>query len=131
MLFPKPVGNTLPLNLFFSTHSLQSNSEFFTLFVLSVIEDEHELRWFHFTTFNKSSYTISIVTMSLTFDFTNVDFIIIFIGLSFSLSQKKNRISCTWRSQYWYTSIVHNTGTQNLFQYCDFFSKFCAIIPVM
>ena len=44
-----------------------SNSEFLTLFVLFVIEDEH---WFRFTTFNKSSNTISIVAVSLTFDFT-------------------------------------------------------------
>jgi hypothetical protein len=24
--------------------------------------------------------------------------------------QESERISCTWRSQYWYTSIVYNTG---------------------
>jgi hypothetical protein len=32
-------------------------------------------------------------------------------------------ISCTWRSQYWYTSIVHNTGikicSSIVYQYCD------------
>ena len=32
------------------------------------------------------------------------------------------RISCTWRSQYWYTSIVHNTGikicSSIVYQYC-------------
>ena len=31
-------------------------------------------------------------------------------------------ISCTWRSQYWYTSIVHNTGikicSSIVYQYC-------------
>ena len=26
------------------------------------------------------------------------------------VQKHKMRISCTWRSQYWYTSIVHNTG---------------------
>ena len=34
----------------------------------------------------------------------------------------KFRISCTWRSQYWYTSIVHNTGikicSSIVYQYC-------------
>ena len=33
------------------------------------------------------------------------------------------RISCNWRSQYWYTSIVHNTGikicSSIVYQYCD------------
>ena len=37
-------------------------------------------RWFRFTTFNKSSNTISIVAVRLSFDFTNSDFIIILIG---------------------------------------------------
>ena len=34
------------------------------------------------------------------------------------------RISCTWRSQYWYTSIVHNTGIK-ICSSIDFFFQNC------
>ena len=49
-----------------------------------------------------------------------------FIYINWELYTKecKSGISCTWRSQYWYT---------NLFQYCDFFFKivYNTGIPVM
>ena len=32
-------------------------------------------------------------------------------------------ISCTWRSQYWYTSIVDNTGIKNYSSIVIFFTK--------
>jgi hypothetical protein len=34
------------------------------------------------------------------------------------------RISCTWRSQYWYTSIVHNTGIKICSSIVIFFQNF-------
>ena len=36
---------------------------------------------------------------------------------------KSNWISCTWRSQYWYTSIVDNTGIQNYSSIVIFLQK--------
>ena len=41
-------------------------------------------------------------------------------------------ISCTWRSQYWYTSIVHNTGikicSSIVYQYCDLKKNFFLLV---
>ena len=71
-------------------------------------------RWFRLTTFNKSSNTISIVAMSLTFDFTNADFIIIFIGFLLFRCHKK-RINwpclfCLFRL-YFYSGNIYCCDT--------------------
>ena len=61
---------------------------------LCAVGNKRWTQWFRFTTFNKSSNTISIVAASFTFDFTNVDFTIIFIGfLLFHCHKKKNQLT--------------------------------------
>ena len=68
--------------------------------------------WFHFTTFNKSSNTISIVAASLTFDFINADFIIIFIGfLLFRCNKKRINwpcLFCLFRLLFFSGTVVRN-----------------------
>ena len=41
-------------------------------------------------------------------------------------NKERERISCTWRSQYWYTSIVHNTGIK---KYSSI--VYSSIVPVL
>ena len=69
--------------------------------VICAVCNRRWTRWFRFTTFNKtkskSSNTISIVAVSLTFDFTNADFIIILIEfLLFRCHKKRINWQCLW-----------------------------------
>ena len=57
--------------------------------ICAVCNNRRWTRWFRFTTFNKNSNTISIVVVSLTFDYTNADFIIILIGFLLLRCHKK------------------------------------------
>jgi hypothetical protein len=74
--------------------------------ICAVCNNRRWTRWFRFTTFNKSSNTISIVAMSLTFDFKNADFIIILIGfLLFRCHKKRINWQCLFFRRYFFLVI--------------------------
>ena len=84
--------------------------------VICAVRNRRWTQWFRFTTLNKSSYsnTISIVAVSLTFDFTNADFIIIFLGFLLFRCHKK-RINwpclfCLFRL-YFYSGNIYCCDT--------------------